>query len=157
MTPGDALAFATRFDLQWAYRGSQALFWQSAFERAQCTDLYLPLHLRRPFQRRGLVQVHVECAQRAFTITLTQFSPERDVRAIEMQFVRTSLRNDAAPHGLFFAACSDESFALHAHGWLAAPGSSSGTFLSLHGAAAEAPLDLEIGLPATAWRVLLKP
>lgn len=34
---GDAFALATRFDRQWGYRGTQALFWQTPFAHAKCT------------------------------------------------------------------------------------------------------------------------
>jgi len=102
MTPGDALALATRFSLQWAYRGRQALFWQNSFTNARCEDPYLPFHLARPLDRRALLRIDVEHGRRSLTFALTQFARTQAQRVPELRFVRKALRVTQA-RALFFA------------------------------------------------------
>jgi len=102
MTPGDALALATRFSLQWAYRGRQAVFWQNSFTNARCEDPYLPFHFTRPLDRRALVRVDVERGQRSLTLAATQFARTQAQRVPELRFVRKVLRA-VQSRGIFFA------------------------------------------------------
>ena len=102
MTPGDALALATRFSLQWAYRGRQAVFWQNAFTNARCEDPYLPFHLTRPLDRRALVRVDVENASGTVTLAATQFARTETQRIPELRFVRKVLRA-VERRAIFFA------------------------------------------------------
>lgn len=102
MTPGDALAFATRFSLQWAYRGRQALFWTPEFTGARCEDPYLPFHLPRPLDRRALIRIDVERGVQTVTFAATEFARTQTQRAAEMRFVRGALRKMHSP-AVFFA------------------------------------------------------
>ena len=109
--PGDALSLATRFALQWAYRGRQALFWNARFFARDVHDLYLPLRAGRPFDRRGFVRVDGNLETRACTLVATQFSAERDARTAELRFARTQVRG-GAPEAMFFALVPERSTAL---------------------------------------------
>ena len=100
--PGDALALATRFALQWAYRGHQALFWSAAFRAARVRDMYLPAVGALPFERRGFISVEAEYRGRPCVLAATQFSDERRARIAELRFVRGHLRA-AAGDAIFCA------------------------------------------------------
>lgn len=102
MTPGDALALATRFSLQWAYRGRQSVFWQNGLTNARCEDPYLPFHLARPLDRRALVRVDVDRGTHPLTIAATQFARTQTQRVPELRFVRKVLRA-AQARTVFFA------------------------------------------------------
>lgn len=102
MKPGDALALATRFSLQWAYRGRQALFWTSAFKHAWLEDPYLPFHVTRPLDRRAFVRIDVERNGQTYTLAETEFARTQMQRTRELRFVRTALRRTHAP-AIFFA------------------------------------------------------
>jgi hypothetical protein len=93
--PGDALSLATRFALEWAYRGRQALFWRAEFSVREVRDLYLPVRVDRPFERRGFVCVDASHAARDCTLVTTQFDVERAARIPELRFARTFLRRVA--------------------------------------------------------------
>lgn len=89
---GDALALATRFDCEWAYRGRQALFWKrTAFHAHAVHDRYLPAPRLRPFERRGFLEVRGERNGRHMTLVAAQLAPHRG-RAREVEYVRRSLR-----------------------------------------------------------------
>ena len=106
--PGDALSLATRFALQWAYRGRQALFWRDAFRAGEIDDLYLPARPERPFDRRGFVRVDAIYERRECVLIATQFARERSSRILELRFARTQLRN--GPHdALLFAHLAEPS------------------------------------------------
>jgi hypothetical protein len=101
---GDALALATRSDLEWAYRGAQALFWSRRRIKAHGVhDRYLPIAPMRPFDRRGLLQVDVECEHHRFTLFASQFSQERQHRIRELRFARNAIRSVAGAAVLFVA------------------------------------------------------
>ncbi|HUZ48804.1 MAG TPA: hypothetical protein VMW12_03565 [Candidatus Dormibacteraeota bacterium] len=102
---GDALALATRFEYGWGYRGSEALFWSSAYRARAIHDRYLPAPLLRPFERRGLLCIEGECGGAALALSAVQFSPDR-ARAHEVRFVREQLRRMDGD-ALFFAAAFD--------------------------------------------------
>jgi hypothetical protein len=89
---GDALALATRFALQWAYRGRQAIFWKAPLHVRTVHDLYLPVQAARIFDRRGLLMVDAELFGEACTVTATQFSSERTWYVRELRFTRGHLR-----------------------------------------------------------------
>lgn len=99
---GDALSLATRFDLQWAYRGRQALFWSAAFSPKGVEGEYLPLPAPQLFGRRGFVRVDGTIRDRACTIAVTKFARERRARIPELRFARMQLRS--AHHGAIFFA-----------------------------------------------------
>lgn len=102
IAPGDSLSLATRFDLQWAYRGRQALFWTQTFAPSGVEGEYLPLPVPRLFGRRGFVRVEGKLGDIACTIAATQFARERRIRIPELRFARTQLRS--AHHcSIFFA------------------------------------------------------
>jgi hypothetical protein len=93
--PGDALSLATRFAMQWAYRGRQALFWRNAFSVRDIVDEYLPSRADRPFDRRGFIAVDASFEGRRCAIVTTQFAAERTSRIPELRFVRGRLRTVA--------------------------------------------------------------
>jgi hypothetical protein len=100
--PGDSLSLATRFDLQWAYRGKQALFWNAAFAPGGVEGEYLPLRAPRLFGRRGFVRVDGMLGDLSLTIAVTQFGRDRRLRIPELRFARTQLRS-AHRAAVFFA------------------------------------------------------
>lgn len=116
IAPGEALSFATRFDLQWAYRGSQALFWGAQLEHARCSELYLPLRLTRPFARRAFLRVDADRGKHPLTLGITQLSASRTMRAAELRFLRAELRK-AQPQALLFVSCDDPAFSFAAGEW----------------------------------------
>lgn len=99
---GEALALATRFDCDWAYRGGQALFWKPTFVPHEVHDRYLPSPLLRPFERRGLLEVDGERAGRPLTLIGTQLSSDR-AHVREIRLVRTIARKAVGPAILFIA------------------------------------------------------
>ena len=102
--PGDALALATRFALQWVYRGGQALFWRPQYEALKIVDAYLPFSPLRPFSRRGVVRVDVMIAGVAVRVFLTQIGSRRDARIRELRYLRETLRETQGPCILFAVA-----------------------------------------------------
>lgn len=93
--PGEALAFATRFAMQWAYRGHQALFWNDAFRVTRVRDLYLPAAGPLPFERRGFLYAEAQFANRTCVLAATHFSEERRARIAELRFARSLLRESS--------------------------------------------------------------
>jgi hypothetical protein len=89
---GDALAVATRFALQWAYRGHQAIFWKAPFGVRAVHDLYLPVQGARIFDRRGLLILDAELSGQACTLAATQLSSDRASYVRELRFTRGHLR-----------------------------------------------------------------
>src|SRR5581483_9148979 len=89
--PGDALSLATRFALQWAYRGRQALFWSARVRADAVHDLYLP-RAGRPFERRGLLRVDASLDGDPCALVATQFASDRGERIPELRFARSQLR-----------------------------------------------------------------
>lgn len=113
---GDALALATRFAREWAYRGGQALFWTSAFRASQVRASYLPMNGARPFNRRGFLRVDGRLIERPCSLYVTFLGRARKQRVPEMRFVRAALRaNPAAAvafvHGLAAPGLRDLGFA----------------------------------------------
>jgi hypothetical protein len=87
---GDALALATRFDRQWAYRGGQALLWNARVTAHEVHDLYLPV-APLAFERRGLLRIDGECDAAPLALFATQFGSDRN-NVREMRFARTHAR-----------------------------------------------------------------
>ena len=104
---GNALALATRSDLQWAYRGAQALFWSRRVKAHGVHDRYLPIAPLRPFDRRGLLQVDAELGGKRFALLATQFSGERALRVRELRFARECVRQIPGAAVLFVARPDD--------------------------------------------------
>lgn len=97
---GDALATATRFDLQWAYRGGQALLWKRRVIAHAVHDLYLPVSALRPFDRRGLLRVDADIANVPVHVFATQFAGDRSAIR-DLRFARTAVRGVAGNVLLF--------------------------------------------------------
>ncbi len=133
---GDALALATRFEYGWGYRGSEALFWSSAYRARAIHDRYLPAPMLRPFERRGLLCIEGACGGAALALSAVQFSPDR-ARAHEVRFVREQLRRMDGD-ALFFAAAFDPRLRLQSLGFtvVAAPDGSDTLAIGLRGFAA---------------------
>lgn len=98
---GDALALATRFAMQWAYRGRQALFWKAPFRAHAVHDRYLPVRAPKLFDRRGLLIVDADLDGTPCTLAATQLSGERGALVAELRFARTHLRGSS--NALLFA------------------------------------------------------
>jgi hypothetical protein len=96
---GDALALATRFDRQWAYRGGQALLWNQRVVAREVHDLYLPV-APLAFERRGLLRIDGECDGVALALFATQFGDDRN-NVREMRFARGHARS-APPCAMMF-------------------------------------------------------
>ena len=88
---GDALAIATRFDCNWAYRGAIALFWDDSYKAHEVHDRYLPMPGLNVFERRGMLEVRGERGGKALTLFAAPFSDDKS-RIREIRFVRTALR-----------------------------------------------------------------
>ncbi len=134
---GDALALATRFEYGWGYRGSEALFWSSAYRARAIHDRYLPAPLLRPFERRGLLCIEGECAGANLALSAVRFSQDR-ARAHEVRFVREQLcRMDG--DALFFAAALDPRLRLQSLDFtvVAAPDGSDTLAIGLRGFVAD--------------------
>ncbi len=98
---GDALALATRFDRQWAYRGGQALLWNQRFTTVNVHDLYLPAAPLQPFERRGLLRIDARCDGVQASIFATRFAPDR-AAVRDLRFTRSALRAARARRILLF-------------------------------------------------------
>lgn len=88
---GDALATATRFDREWAYRGRQALLWKRRLTAHAVHDLYLPVSALRPFDRRGLLCVDAEAGNVPLHVFATQFAGDRGAIR-DLRFARSAVR-----------------------------------------------------------------
>ncbi|MGA8533554.1 MAG: endonuclease/exonuclease/phosphatase family protein [Candidatus Tumulicola sp.] len=98
---GDALAVATRFDRQWAYRGGQAVLWNRRFVAVKVHDLYLPATPLAPFERRGLLRVDGRCDSTELTLFAARFAPARAcVR--DLRFTRSAIRASGAARIVLF-------------------------------------------------------
>ncbi|HEV3152379.1 MAG TPA: hypothetical protein VGZ02_01095 [Candidatus Baltobacteraceae bacterium] len=97
--PGDALAIATRFARQWAYRGRQALFWNARLTPVEIVDQYLPPAAFA--NRRGLIVVRGSIDGRACSVAVTHLHAARSRRIPELRFLRTMLRSQSGPAVLF--------------------------------------------------------
>ena len=99
---GDALALATRFERQWAYRGAQALFWKPPLlDGAQIHDAYLPSSVAHPFERRGFLRVDGRTNGEPLSLVITQIADDRARRIRDTRFIRTQLRACRARTMLF--------------------------------------------------------
>jgi hypothetical protein len=98
---GDALALATRFARQWAYRGRQALFWNGAFVEHAVHELYLPFRAANPFDRRALLRVDGALEGRSCALYATQFARAPEQCVPELRFVRERLCVQHGPAVLF--------------------------------------------------------
>ncbi len=98
---GDALSLATRFALQWAYRGRQALFWKTPFRAHAVHDRYLPARAAHLFDRRGLLVVDADLDGAPCMLAATQLSSERESYVPELRFARRHLRGET--RALLFA------------------------------------------------------
>ena len=92
---GDALALATRFDRQWAYRGGEALYWNATVRARSVHDRYMPAVPLRPFERRGLLQVDATYRGEALTLVATSLGDDRSTRIRDLRFARSVLRSTA--------------------------------------------------------------
>jgi len=113
---GDAFALATRFAREWAYRGSQALFWNARFTAEAVRDRYLPVSPLRPFDRRGLLHVNGNWNDSALSLFGTQLSEDRAQRARELRFVRTAIRAHETL-AIAFVASPDRRFGFRGAGF----------------------------------------
>jgi hypothetical protein len=126
---GDALSIATRFALQWAYRGRQALFWKTPLSAHAVHDRYLPVRAARVFDRRGLLIVDAQLHGAPCMLAATQMSGERERLIPELRFARKHLRGDRrallfADMPVYRVAFADLGFAriadgIHARGFSA--------------------------------------
>lgn len=91
MPSGDSLSLATRFALQWAYRGRLALFWTQAFAAYSVHD-----------EQRGFLRVDGALDGTACTIAAARFSRERQRLIPQTRFARAQLRK-ANACAVFFA------------------------------------------------------
>jgi hypothetical protein len=98
---GDALALATRFDLQWAYRGGQALLWNGRFTHANVYDSFLPAPPLQAFERRGLIRVDGHYDGNDLSLVASRFAADRS-RARDLRFTRGVLRLARTPRMLLF-------------------------------------------------------
>ncbi|MDP9018122.1 MAG: hypothetical protein M3N19_07365 [Candidatus Eremiobacteraeota bacterium] len=98
---GDALAIATRFAMQWGYRGGQAVFWKPRFTALTIRDEYLPFSAARPFERRGLLRIALRNEREHIKMVATQIGSERDVRIRELRHLRNALREERDPCVVF--------------------------------------------------------
>lgn len=99
---GDALATATRFDREWAYRGGQALLWNRRLIAHAVHDLYLPVSALRPFDRRGLLRVDADARDVALHAFVTQFAGDRTAIG-DLRFARAAVRGVAGSVLLFIS------------------------------------------------------
>ena len=109
---GDALATATRFNCEWAYRGGQALLWKRGAVAHDVFDLYLPVSALRPFARRGLLRVDADIGKVPLHVFATQFAADRSAIR-DLRFARSAVRrvegnvllfiSDPAPSRIGFA------------------------------------------------------
>lgn len=97
---GDALALATRFALEWAYRGRQALFWNAVFKASEVADVYLPASGAKQLARRGFLRVNGSLNARTCALYTMQFASDRDEIA-QRRFARARLRAETGPALLF--------------------------------------------------------
>ena len=118
--PGDALSLATRFALQYAYRGGQALFWNQRFDARLIEDLYLPAGSALQIERRGFLLVEGVLRARPCTIAVTQFDAQRNRRVAELRYARTRLRA-AGSYAFLFAAMPPGRIGITDLGFMALP------------------------------------
>ncbi len=78
---GDALALATRFAMDYAYRGRQALFWNATFAAREVLD-----------RQRGLLRVDGAFAGGRLALVAIRLSTDRASRVRELRKVRSVLR-----------------------------------------------------------------
>lgn len=97
---GDALATATRFDREWAYRGGQALLWKRRLTAHAVHDLYLPASALRPFDRRGLLRLDADAGSVPLHVFATQFAGDRSA-VRDLRFARSAVRRVAGNVVLF--------------------------------------------------------
>ena len=103
---GDALAIATRFDRNWAYRGALALFWTDVFKAHEVHDRYLPMPGLNPFERRGMLEVRGEVNGQPLTCIAASLSNDKS-RIREIRFVRTALRAIEGPVVIFLTGYAE--------------------------------------------------
>jgi hypothetical protein len=87
---GDALALATRFACDYAYRGRVAIFWNATFAAREILD-----------RHRGLLRVSGTFAGGRLALVARRFSTQRTSRVRELRQVRTILRATKSPALLF--------------------------------------------------------
>lgn len=78
---GDALALATRFARDYAYRRRQALFWNATFTAREVLDRY-----------RGLLRVDGTFAGGRLALIAARFASDRGLRVRELRHARSVLR-----------------------------------------------------------------
>jgi hypothetical protein len=78
---GDALALATRFVFEYAYRGRVAIFWNATFAAREILD-----------RHRGLLRVSGTFGGGRLALVARRFSSQRTSRVRELRQVRTILR-----------------------------------------------------------------
>ncbi|PZR59506.1 MAG: hypothetical protein DLM50_01375 [Candidatus Meridianibacter frigidus] len=125
---GDALAIATRFARQWAYRGGEAIFWRRMLDGPRVQEEYLPAPLGRPFERRGYLAVRARIADTPLQIAATSIvEDERDARIRRMRFLRNRLRG-APPACVLFARLPRGRVGLQDLGFFSAAVAPDGTY-----------------------------
>jgi len=87
---GDALALATRFACEYAYRGRLAIFWNATFAAREIVD-----------RNRGLLRVNGTFAGGRLALVARRFSSARASRVRELRQVRTELRTTKSAALLF--------------------------------------------------------
>ncbi|MBV8373739.1 MAG: hypothetical protein JOY69_10815 [Candidatus Eremiobacteraeota bacterium] len=98
---GNALALATRFDLQWAYRGGQALLWNARMHLESVYESYLPAVPLPAFDRRGLLRVDGAFEGRPIGLFATRFAPGRS-RIRDLRVTRGVVRGARIERALLF-------------------------------------------------------
>jgi hypothetical protein len=87
---GDALALATRFVFDYAYRGRLAIFWSPTFAAREILD-----------RHRGLLRVNGTLGGGRLALVARRFSSMRASRVRELRHARTVLRATKSPALLF--------------------------------------------------------
>ncbi len=98
---GNALALATRFVRQYAYRGGQALFLKSSGSITAVSDEPVLLWPSRPFDRRGVVCVKARRGNGMVSVLTAKIASRRKQRAAEVRHLRNIVRALETPAILF--------------------------------------------------------
>lgn len=93
---GDALALATRFVFDYAYRGRVAIFWNATFTAREILD-----------RHRGLLRVHGTFGGARLALVARRFSNTRASRVLELRRARTLLRATKSAALLFVTGVVD--------------------------------------------------
>lgn len=108
---GDARSLATRFGLQWVYRGRQALFWDQRFSAIRVDTAYVQARL--PLRRTGLIEVEGMLAEERCTLALTEVASESAAAQLDSVVNRLLLHS---PRALVCIRCHPPAIALAQRG-----------------------------------------